>query len=187
MAYSEERWLPIGTTSLIHFSLNGWENVLFELSGSERVNALLPVKAPQEVRQGKNSLWELAGIRTLKSESSPLATFRTIILQLPYMKYTFPPSSSSSAPLALVSSDVPLQGFIELVMNAKPVYRRREMRFIQEFARGAVENKSSFELRWLLGRENQALLQHNGREVKTRRLQFALVFGSSQEWKTTVM
>ena len=35
------RWkmtiLPILTTSLIHFSLKGWENVLFEL-GSERVN-----------------------------------------------------------------------------------------------------------------------------------------------------
>ena len=30
--------LPIPTTSLIHFSLKGWENVLFEL-GSERVNA----------------------------------------------------------------------------------------------------------------------------------------------------
>ena len=30
--------LPILTTSLIHFSLNGWDNVLFEL-GSERVNS----------------------------------------------------------------------------------------------------------------------------------------------------
>ena len=29
--------LPILTTSLIHFSSKGWENVLFEL-GSERVN-----------------------------------------------------------------------------------------------------------------------------------------------------
>ena len=29
--------VPILTTSLIHFSLKGWENVLFEL-GSERVN-----------------------------------------------------------------------------------------------------------------------------------------------------
>ena len=31
--------LPILTTSLIHFSLKGWENVLFEL-GIERVNSL---------------------------------------------------------------------------------------------------------------------------------------------------
>ena len=31
--------VPILTSSLIHFSLKGWENVLFEL-GSERVNRL---------------------------------------------------------------------------------------------------------------------------------------------------
>ena len=39
IAYSNERWLylPILTTSHIHFSFKGWGNVLFEL-GSERVN-----------------------------------------------------------------------------------------------------------------------------------------------------
>ena len=36
--------LPILTTSLVHFSLNGWENVLFELSRStvKRLTLSLP-------------------------------------------------------------------------------------------------------------------------------------------------
>ena len=39
IAYSDWKMIlvPVLTTSLIHFSLKGWENVLFEL-GSERVN-----------------------------------------------------------------------------------------------------------------------------------------------------
>ena len=38
IAYSDEKWLhyQILTASLIHFSIKGWENVLFDL-GSERV------------------------------------------------------------------------------------------------------------------------------------------------------
>ena len=44
--HSLPRWkmiiLPIFTTSLIHFSLKGWENVLFELGRSERLNPFTP-------------------------------------------------------------------------------------------------------------------------------------------------
>ena len=59
--------LPILTTSLIHFSLKGWENVLFEL-GSERVNVFSfvrhlsgPVNLSRDFsrfsRGGAKSLW----------------------------------------------------------------------------------------------------------------------------------
>ena len=47
IAYSDERWLYllILTTSLVHFSLKGWENVLFEL-GSEKVKNVRRVTIP---------------------------------------------------------------------------------------------------------------------------------------------
>ena len=67
IAYSDERWLyyQFSLPHFIHFSLEGWENVLFEV-GSERVSSLLSLwlssrekqRRPQPSRKGPESRTE---------------------------------------------------------------------------------------------------------------------------------